>query len=238
MSGAVIAAGRGERLRAASRGMPKPLVELGGQPLMIRQIEMLGKLGVRPVHVIVNCETATLMNLHHIRLPAATELMVADTANSMESLLRLGERIACERFLLSTVDAVVPVEELKEFVEKARSAMDLRGLDGALGVVRWRGDKRPLFVETAEDKTITRLGGDSGERVTAGVYLLAQRIFAHTAAARAQRLGALREFLGFLLGLGMRFAGIELRNAVDIDEAEDLELARAIVARRGSGEPA
>jgi hypothetical protein len=44
--------------------------------------------------------------------------------------------------------------------------------DGALGVVRWRGDSKPLFAEVAPDATITHLGDEQASTVTAGVYLL------------------------------------------------------------------
>ena len=61
LSGAIIAAGRGERLRAASGGIPKPLVELGGEALLVRQARALAALGARPVHAIVNSETAAMI---------------------------------------------------------------------------------------------------------------------------------------------------------------------------------
>jgi NDP-sugar pyrophosphorylase family protein len=230
LSGAIIAAGRGGRLRQASGGLPKPLVELGGKPLLLRQVEGLARVGANPIHVIVNSETAALMRRSQLRLPDQVKLVVADTPNSMESLLKLGERIESQRFMLSTVDAIVAAEELESFAARAQHAMEFRALDGALGVVRWRGDKRPLFVETVADGTITRFGGEAGARVTAGIYLFAQRVFTYTGSARARRLGALRQFLGFLLDQRLRFAAVELKSAVDIDEAADLALARSLIA--------
>jgi len=236
LSGAIIAAGRGERLRAASGGRPKPLVELSGKPLLLRQVEGLMMVGANPIHVIVNSETATLMKASQLRLPNLAKLIVADTPNSMESLLLLGERIQSPRFVLSTVDAIVAADELESFASCAQRAMELRTLDGALAVVRWRGDQRPLFVETLADGTITRFGGEAGDRVTAGIYLFARRIFTYADAARARRLGALREFLGFLLDQQLRFAAVELKSAVDIDEAADLAVARSLIAGRLTGQ--
>jgi NDP-sugar pyrophosphorylase family protein len=232
LSGAIIAAGRGERLRAASGGLPKPLVELGGQTLLMRQVEALIRLGASPIHVIVNSETAALINQRRIRLPDLVGLTVADTPNSMESLLTLGEKIAPGQFILSTVDAILTGEELASFASRARDAIALRSLDGALGVVRWRGDQRPLFVEVADDGMITRFADQSGTLVTAGVYVFSTNIFAQASAARGLRLDALRRFLGMLTENGLRFAAIELTGVVDLDEAADLDLARALIARR------
>jgi hypothetical protein len=175
-----------------------------------------------------------------IKLPDEVELCVADTANSMESLLTLGERITDARFLLTTVDTIMPDDQWRGFAEAAARMTILDdeapGADGALGIVRWRGDARPLFVELDQARSrITGLGDKPGEFVTAGVYAFRTSIFAHTTAARDLRLGALRRFLGFLLERGPGLAGIELRRVVDLDEPADLKAVHAIIAGRRAG---
>jgi choline kinase len=235
LSGAIIAAGRGERLRAASGGLPKPLVELGGKILLIRQIEALMRLGANPIHVIVNSETAALLDRRRVLLPDAVQLIVADTPNSMESLLTLGEKIMPGQFILSTVDAIVPEGKLCRFETQARSAIASGSLDGALGVTRWSGEQRPLFVDVADDGTIKRFGDRAGTMITAGIYVFSTRIFAQASAARGLRLDALRRFLGLLTETGARFAAIEVTGTVDLDEPADLDRARAVVAQRGIG---
>jgi NDP-sugar pyrophosphorylase family protein len=236
LSGAIIAAGRGERLRAASDGVPKPLVEVGGEPLLVRQSRALAALGARPVHAIINTETAELIRDRGFQMPPDLDICVRDTANSMESLLVLGERIAPGRFLMTTVDAVISPSELERFLTRA---LEVTGpalpdpLDGALGVVQWRGDRHPLFAEMAPDGVIGRLGGHETPMVTAGVYLFQTRIFAFGGKARDAGLDALRRYLELLVGEGMRFAGIELTGVIDVDEAADLDAARAQVAEQG-----
>src|ERR1700720_3292620 len=111
LNGAIIAAGRGERLRAASGGIPKPLVELGGEPLLLRQARAIAALGARPVHAIVNSETARMIRDRDLMMPPEVQFCLRDPADSMESLLTLGEHIAPGRFLMTTVDAVVPPAE-------------------------------------------------------------------------------------------------------------------------------
>lgn len=237
LSGAIIAAGRGERLRAASDGVPKPLVEVGGEPLIVRQSRSLAALGARPVHVIVNAETAAMMGERGLRLPPSADLLVRDTPNSMESLLALGERIGPGRFLMTTVDAMVAEAELTRFLDSALALTDPvrnRPLDGALGVVQWRGDRHPLFAEVAANGVISRLGGQQADLVTAGVYLFSTRIFAFAGEARSAGLDALRRYLGLLIARGMNFAAIELEGVIDIDEAADLDAARTLAARWGS----
>jgi len=234
LSGAIIAAGTGERLRAAVGGIPKPLVELAGEPMIVRQARAMLSAGARPVHVIVNAETARMMRQRGVELPEAVEVTVRDTANSMESLLTLGERIAGGRFVLATVDAVAGEDEFRHFVARATKLTDPEAnhaVDGALGVVRWRGDRKPLFVRAAEGNLIAGLGETESSIVTAGVYLFSTAIFAHGAEARALGLDAMRQFLAHLLTKKMRFAAIQMNEVVDVDEGEDLAAARAIAGR-------
>ncbi len=236
LSGAIVAAGRGERLRAASDGVPKPIVELGGETLLRRQARTLAALGASPVHAIINSETAAIIGQRQLAMPSDLDIIVRDTANSMESLLALGERIAPGRFLMTTVDAVICPAEFARFVARALEITDPAlpdALDGALGVVRWRGDRHPLFAEVAADGLLSRLGGRETALVTAGVYLFSTRIFALAATARSAGLDAMRRYLALLIDKGMRLAAIELTGVIDIDEAADLDAARALVASQG-----
>jgi NDP-sugar pyrophosphorylase family protein len=237
LSGAIIAAGRGERLRAASGGVPKPLVELGGEPLLVRQARAIARFGAYPVHAIVNSETGRMIRERDLTMPPEVRLHVRDTANSMESLLTLGEHIAPGRFLMTTVDAVVPPAELERFAVRALDLTDpvnLDARDGVLGVVKWRGDRQPLFAEVAPDGTICALGDHESRQVTAGVYLFSTRIFSFGDKARTVGLDAMRRYLALLISEGIRFAAVELSDVIDVDEAVDLDAARALVAGQGA----
>ncbi|MDB5107481.1 MAG: Nucleotidyl transferase, partial [Candidatus Binatus sp.] len=55
--GAIIAAGRGERLRDAVADLPKPLVELGGEPMLARQARAMLGVGASPIVAVINSET-------------------------------------------------------------------------------------------------------------------------------------------------------------------------------------
>lgn len=53
MQGVILAAGIGSRLTALSGGTPKCLVEIGGRPLIMHQLEMLADHGIGPTLVVV-----------------------------------------------------------------------------------------------------------------------------------------------------------------------------------------
>ena len=235
LQGAIIAAGKGERLRAHGEDIPKPLVRIGGETLLARQARAMMRVGAREVLAIVNSETAEVMARDRIELPANLRLTVRDTANSMESLLALGEVLAPGNFLLATVDAVIADLELAKFIERAHAVItnrEVKGFDGVLGVVRWRGDKKPLFAKVAGDREIVALGDEESALVTAGVYLLPTSIFRFADDARRAQLSALRRFLAMLIDNGLRLGAIELADVIDVDEAADLAAARVAVEVR------
>ena len=48
----IFAAGRGERMRPLTDVTPKPLLEVGGKPLIVWQIEALARAGIR--RIVIN----------------------------------------------------------------------------------------------------------------------------------------------------------------------------------------
>jgi choline kinase len=223
--GAIIAAGRGERLRrSGGANLPKPLVELGGATLLARQANAMLSAGASEVLAVINSETAALAR--ELRFPAALRTVVRDTENSMESLFTLGEYLAPGHFLLATVDSVVAQAEFARFVGAARERTGSGGIDGALAVTRWRGDRKPLFTNVNQEGLIESLGEKETTMVTAGIYWLPTRIFGSVERARSRRLAALRAFLSMLVEEGVRLGAIEVAGAIDIDEAADLDAAR------------
>ncbi len=223
--GAIIAAGRGDRLRrSGGASLPKPLVELGGMTLLERQADAMLAAGASEVLAVINSETAALAR--EIAFPAALRIVVRDTESSMESLFALGEHLAPGNFLLATVDTVVKQAEFARFVDSARASTGAGKIDGALAVTRWRGDRKPLFTNVNQEGLIESLGEKETTMVTAGIYWLPTRVFRSVARARARRLLALRGFLAMLVEEGIRLGAIEVAGAIDIDEAADLEAAR------------
>ncbi|HVA77424.1 MAG TPA: NDP-sugar synthase [Candidatus Binataceae bacterium] len=229
--GAIIAAGRGERLRASGGAtLPKPLVELGGAPMLVRQTRAMLAAGAAEVLAVINHETAALAA--KIELPDQLKIIVRDTESSMESLFTLGEALSPGHFLLATVDAVLPPAEFVRFAREARDATAADDCDGALAVVKWRGDHKPLFTRVSPSGLIEELSERPAPIVTAGIYWLPTTIFALVEKARAQRLAAMRAFLAMLLANRFRLRAIEVSGAIDIDEAADLEAARRQVENR------
>jgi NDP-sugar pyrophosphorylase family protein len=235
-AGLILAAGRGERLRAGVGGLPKPLVELDGITMLARQTLELSSAGAFPITAIINSETAGLISDRAINLPSELSLIVRDTTNSMETLLAGADHIGSVRFLAATVDAVLGSGELNSFASKSALALvadSASSFEGALGLVRWRGDRKPLFAQLDSEARITQLGSEPSNFVTAGVYYLPSRIFDFGDQARSAGVGALREFLALLLSEGFRFKGVFVDRVIDVDEPSDLATARNLIRSEG-----
>lgn len=235
LQGAIIAAGRGERLRISTRDdIPKPLVQLGGEAMLARQARAILDAGASSVVAVINSETARVAKEMALEIPPSIRLVVRDTANSMETMLALGEVLEPGWFIASTVDAVIPQTELARFVNESRRKIEEcreKNLAGVLAVTRWRGEARPLFANVTENGLILGLGSRQTSLVTAGVYFLSTGIFDYAADARRAGLDALRRFLALLIERGMRLDAIELEGSIDVDEASDLDAARAAIRK-------
>ncbi|HUO03886.1 MAG TPA: NTP transferase domain-containing protein [Candidatus Binataceae bacterium] len=232
LQGAIIAAGRGERLRKAVGELPKPLVELDGETMLSRQARAMLNAGASRIVAVINSETAQLIAERKIQMPPELELIVRDTASSMESLFTVGERLSSGLFLLATVDAFISPDEFSRFTFEATGKIGASGgtrVDGALGVTKWRGDKKPLFAHVTSAGLITGLGGEQASMVTAGIYMMPTRIFELAAEARSAGLDALRQFLTMLIDRGYSLVAIEIADAIDVDEGADLDAARSAI---------
>jgi len=234
IDGGILAAGRGERLRAQGANLPKPLVVLDGETLLARQTRILLEAGARRVVAVVNSETAAVIERDAISLPERLTVVVRDTPNSMETLFQLCEHLTSRWFLAATVDSVLGRGEMTRFARRATAlacANPAAPDSGVLGVVRWRGDERPLFVDVDGAGLIRKVGAAGGDTVTAGVYFLPQSIIAFRDRARQAGLSALRQFLAAVADWGVGLHAVALKEVIDIDVAQDLEAARAMVEK-------
>jgi NDP-sugar pyrophosphorylase family protein len=229
MKAGIIAAGLGERLRAGGFVQPKPLVPVAGKPLIDYVLSAAADAGVTAVACIVNEESRGIEAHCRHRWPSLQfEFVRRTTPSSMESLFALSSLLQGERFVLLTVDAIFAPAVLRDFVAAAAARRDAHGVLAVNGFV---DDEKPLWVRLGGDGIIQALGPQAhgGGLVTAGFYVFDPIIFREMAAARAQRFGALREFLGHLLASGYRLYAQLVPKTVDVDRPADIGVAEAFV---------
>lgn len=221
--GGIIAAGEGSRLRRDGFAMPKPMVPIAGVPLIESVIRNLRAARAAPLVVIVNEQERECADWVRSRFPGlAVEFVVKTTRSSLESFVEVVSRGGGGRMLVSTVDAWCLEADFVRFVAAALARPPEATVLAATPFV---ADENPLRVSVDAAGRVLRLGGPTGDLVTAGMYLVSERV---RRLAPPAGLGRLREFLGWLHREGEPLFGEVIRTVVDVDRADDVALAEAL----------
>ena len=94
MNYAIIAAGEGSRLAQEGIAKPKPLVELQGEPMIGRLINIMLRCNAQSISIIVNEHMTEVREyLESLTLPVPLHLVVKTTPSSMHSLWHLSKVI-------------------------------------------------------------------------------------------------------------------------------------------------
>jgi NDP-sugar pyrophosphorylase family protein len=224
----IIAAGHGERLRAAGIATPKPLLAIGGRPLIARAIDTARVAGATSIACIVNAETDAVRRfLLDTDFGMPVEIVQRTTASSAESFLALRSLLDAAPFLLLTVDAVVAPEAIRALVERAAAHADAAGV---LGVTTLVDDEKPLWAELDNEQRIVALGDATRARhVTAGVYFLKPVVYSLADARGSSGWSAFRLLLGALLTHGHVLYGHDVGACIDVDRPEDIVAAERLL---------
>jgi NDP-sugar pyrophosphorylase family protein len=230
LTGGIIAAGLGSRLRRDGFAVAKPLVPVAGVPLIGGVIENFLAAGIRSVRIIVNEEERECVDWVERRFPALdTQWIVKTTASSLESFVAVAGDPAGGRMLVSTVDAWCRAADFARF---AGAACRRPAEASVLAVTPLVADENPLWVDLGDDGRVTALGGDAGRLVTAGMYVVSTRV---RQTPPPPGLGRLRDYLTWLWRSGEPLFGEVVETVVDVDRAEDVALAEALALTvRGS----
>ena len=223
LTGGIIAAGEGSRLRRDGFTVSKPLVEVAGLSLIEAVIRNFEAAGITPLVIIVNereMDCVARVRERFPRLPV--RFIVKTTASSLESFLEVTGTPEDGRMLVSTVDAWCRPADFTRFVE---AAMQRPPGATVLAVTPFVADEKPLWVDLDADGRVQALGGSGGALVTAGMYLVPASVRRLTPPGDLARL---RELLMWLHRQGHPMYGHVIPKVVDVDRAEDVTLAEAL----------
>lgn len=223
VAGAVIAAGEGSRLKEL--GVAKPMIEVAGVPLIAHVLGNFEASGIASAAVIFNesekdCEAFVRARFGRL----VSKIIVKTTRSSLESFREILDAAPPGRLLVSTVDAFCPP---KDFVRFVRRAEELPAHSTVLAVTGYVHDEKPLWVTTTRAGRVTVVGGDSGDAVTAGIYVFPEKV---RRLGIPSSLGRLRDFLAWLAKSGEPVEALDIPKVVDVDRAEDLAVAQELAA--------
>ncbi len=223
LEGGIIAAGEGSRLRDAGWMMPKPMVPVAGVPLIESALRNFVAAGTTAVTIIVNDRERDCVAWIRGRFPELRlRFIIKTTRSSLESFAAVARAPGAGRMLISTVDAWC---READFVRFAQAAARRPTEATVLAVTPFVADERPLWVRLDHTGRIVAIGGESGDMVTAGMYLVSEGV---RGLRPPRQLGRLREFLAWLHRAGAPLYGETIETVVDVDRAEDVALAEAL----------
>lgn len=228
MIAGIIAAGLGERLQAAGITTPKPLLEVGGRPLIGRTIDALCAAGASRIACIVNAETDRVREyLEGTSWPVPLDVVQRTTQSSAESFFALRPLLEHAPFLLTTVDTVCDPQALAALAVRGQA---LSPAASVLGVTTTVDDEKPLWAELDAAGRIRSLGDARRARhVTTGVYFLQPLVYSLADAASSRPFTAFRAVLGALLERGHRLYGFDMGPCIDIDRPADVVAAERLL---------
>lgn len=232
-SAGIIAAGDGTRLKASYPQTAKPLLPIHGAPMIHWTASSLISAGAEKIVLLLNSRGREVKAYLQSRSwPVRWVFLEADTASSWASFRLVARALASkhERFLISTVDALIPRQEICRFVETAFKTFGSDKPAAALALTHFVEDEKPLWADLDAAGRITALGPASRQRefITCGLYAL-NRPLAQSL-QKSQTHGSLREFWGTAVNNGIPVAGIPLAKTVDVDRPEDVLTAENFVA--------
>ena len=231
MNYAIIAAGEGSRLAQEGIAKPKPLVELQGEPMIGRLINIMLRCNAESISIIVNEHMTKVREyLQALELPVPLNLVVKTTPSSMHSLWHLSRVIPEGKFCLTTVDTIFREEDFKGYID-AFEADDED--DGMWAVTPFVDDEKPLWVDVNEQMTITAFRDkrwDGARYVSGGVYAMTDGAFEVLERCIEQGVSRMRNFQRALVESGRRLKAYSIDKIVDVDHAGDIATAEAFLA--------
>ena len=239
MKYAIIAAGDGSRLAAEGVAEPKPLVRVGGRPLIDRLLGVFMQNGADEITVICNDRMASVVShlrelqmggLDGARLPL--RCVVKSTPSSMHSFFEISRYMGGGPFCVTTVDTIFRPEEFSAYIGAFACAVQAGECQGMMGVTDYIDDEKPLYVETDDEMNITAFldRSDSCRYVSGGIYGLTAPALATLDGCMRRGESRMRNFQRALIADGLRLKAYPFAKVLDVDHAADIQKAEQFLS--------
>lgn len=232
MHGLVLAGGEGSRLAAEGVSTPKPLLEVGGQPLIVTLLRTFERLGCDSLTCMVRADFPAVAEvLQQQRFTAPFTLQTCTTPSSAHTLVQGLQAVPAGPVFCSMVDTVMRPRDWIAVYQAAAEHLS-GGADAVLIVTPFVHDESPLYVMRDREGLARSLGpvpaGDA--RASGGVYGFSPAARQAARDALADGVQRMRGFLQRLIADGARVATVEVAQIIDLDRRSDWELANTWMA--------
>lgn len=230
MNYAIIAAGEGSRLAQEGVAKPKPLVDICGEPMIGRLINLFCRCNAESISIIVNEQMTEVREyIESLSLDIPLNLVVKTTPSSMHSFFELSRVIPKGRFCLTTVDTIFREQDFRPYIEAMEA--DER-YDGMMAVTDYIDDEKPLYVQTDDDLNITAFRDeryDGAKYISGGIYALNEKAIDVLADCMERVVARMRNFQRALVDAGLRLKAYPMGKILDVDHAGDIEKAENFI---------
>lgn len=226
MNYAIIAAGEGSRLAQEGVKKPKPLVELNGEPMIGRLINVFTRCNAESISIIVNNEMKEVKAYLDTLNPGVPfNVVVKSTPSSMHSFFELSRVMKKGKFCLTTVDTIFREDDFARYI--AAFEADTVS-DGMMAVTPFIEDEKPLYVDVDNDMNIRAFcdAAYEGARfISGGVYALNDKAITVLEDCMSRGIARMRNFQRALIDAGLSLKAYPIEKIVDVDHAGDIEVA-------------
>lgn len=231
---AIIAAGEGSRLAQEGVEKPKPLVEINGEPMIGRLVNIFCRCNAESISVIVNEQMRDVQAFVKALNPSVPlNMVVKSTPSSMHSFYELSRVMPSGKFCLTTVDTIFRETDFKGYIEAMEKS---EGCDGMMAVTPFIDDEKPLFVETDGGLNITAFSDTRNEGVkyiSGGIYALGERAVKVLERCMADGVSRMRNYQRALIAGGLHLKAYPIGKILDVDHAGDIAKAEAFLKGEG-----
>jgi len=169
----ILAAGKGSRMWPLSESIPKPLLPLGGLPIIERQIQELIKVGVKELYILIGYRMKEISDyLDNTKLDINITYIVQEQQKGTGHAVNQAKGKISGDFYCLNGDIIIAEENLKNLRENQGklTMMVTKVPDGSnFGVVE---SKNGHLI------SITEKGIDGESMINAGIFLFNEKIFA------------------------------------------------------------
>ena len=234
MKYAIIAAGKGSRLRSEGIKEPKPLIKMGNETLIERLINIFIKNEATEIIIIVNEDTPyTVKTVKEIAANKIVPIQIIkqSTPSSMHSFYAISSLLEKEPFIMTTIDTVFKEDDFSNYVKSFKEEL-LKGTKALMGVTDSIDDEKPLYINTDKYYNITGFYDQNDTNmslISAGVYGLTPETLKTLDKCIKTGQSRMRNFQRAIVNSKMKIKAFVFNKVIDIDHKDDIIKAKHLI---------
>lgn len=241
MNFAIIAAGEGSRLAQEGVEKPKPLVDIAGQPMIGRLLDIFSQAGGERIVVCVNeFMTEVREYLESFRFaprPDGTEpeliVKVKTTSSSMHTMAEIASEMKGHgRWIATTVDTIFRPEEFRRYADAWEGAP--ANVDVMMAVTDFVDDEKPLWITTTPDSmritSFLDTAPENPEYISGGIYGLSDPAIDVLQNCIEANVSRMRNYQRALIDSGLNVEAFAMGKIIDVDHAADIAAANEFLS--------